>query len=92
MYEIKVQYGQGFEKNKNWLVPVEELTNVKLEKFKDQVVSVIGAVFPKEEARMMYRDNENDFVILSTNTDFKYALRCADKQQMIRNFIDFVLE
>ena len=60
MYEIKVQYGQGFEKNKNWFVPVEEFTNVKLEKFKDQVVSVIGAVFPKEEAKIMYRDNEND--------------------------------
>ena len=76
MYKIKVQYGQGFEKNKNWFVPMEELTNVNLtlEKFKDQVVSVIGAVFPREEARIMYRDDENDFVTLSTETDLKYAL------------------
>ena len=77
MYKIKVQYGQGFEKNKNWFVPAEELTNVKFEKFRDQVVSVIGAVFPREEARIMYRDDENDE--LFTETDLKYASRCADK-------------
>ena len=53
--------------------------NIKLEKFKNQVVSVIGAAFPREEARIMYRDNENDFVTLSTETDLKYPLRCADK-------------
>ena len=92
MYKINVHYGQGFEKNKNWFVPAEELTNVKLEKFKDQVVSVIGAVFPREEARIIYRDDENDFVTLSTKTDLKYSLRCADKAANIRNFIDFVLE
>ena len=23
MYKIKVQYGQGFDKNKNWFVPAE---------------------------------------------------------------------
>ena len=79
MYKINVQYGQGFEKNKNLFVPAEELTNVKLEKFKDRVVSVIGAVLPREETRIMYRDDENDFVTLSTETDLKYALRCADK-------------
>ena len=29
--------------------------------------------------RIMYRDDENDFVTLSTETDLKYALTCADK-------------
>ena len=79
MYKIKAQYRQGFEKNKNWFVPAEELANVKLEEFKDQVVGVIGAVFPREEARVVYQDDENDFVTLSTETELKYALQCADK-------------